>query len=60
MTVHDLEFLSLLRCPRTGDSLRVEESALVSERGDWMYPIRDGVCVLISEAAQAPVQPEKP
>ena len=55
----DLEFLSLLRCPRTGERLKLEEAVLVSEQGECVYPIREGVCVLLSEAAQSPVHPEK-
>jgi uncharacterized protein YbaR (Trm112 family) len=59
MTANDPEFLNLLRCPLTGERLRAEETALVSERGNCVYPIREGVCVLLSEAAQPTAKPEK-
>jgi SAM-dependent methyltransferase len=42
--------LPLLRCPRTGSELGVDEDlALVAEGGPWRYPVVDGVPVLIDE-----------
>lgn len=76
----DEKFLSLLRCPRTGEELRVAdprelaecnesiqegtlnnaagqqlakamEGALVSAGGRWLYPVSDGIPVLLVEEA---------
>lgn len=76
----DDSFLSLLRCPRTGEELRVAEprelaghnesiqdgklnnaagqklrqameDALVTVGGRWLYPVHDGIPVLLVEEA---------
>lgn len=76
----DDSFLSLLRCPRTGEELRVAEprelagynesiengqlnnaagttlrqameGALVTAGGHWLYPVHDGIPVLLVEEA---------
>ena len=76
----DGAFLSLLRCPRTGEELRVAgaeelagynrsitdgklinvagrkpeqamEGALVTEGGQWLYPVLEGIPVLLVEEA---------
>lgn len=52
--------LDLLVCPVTHQSLRVVESAqlptgleaaLVREDGEWLYPIRGGIPILIEDEA---------
>ena len=82
----DDSFLSLLRCPRTGEELRVAEAgelaghnesirggqlsnaagqkleqamegALVSACGRWLYPVLDGIPVLLAEEAVALGEP---
>ena len=76
----DGSFLALLRCPRTGEELRVAdaeelagynhairdgklsnasgrnpgqamEGALVTECGRWLYPVIEGIPVLLVEEA---------
>ncbi|APW62087.1 class I SAM-dependent methyltransferase [Paludisphaera borealis] len=44
------ELIGLLRCPRSGASLRVESDELVSADGSCRYPIRQGVPRLAGEA----------
>lgn len=52
------EFLSLLRCPVSGQKLRMApelarnfgwETALATEDGRLVYPIRDGIPALLPE-----------
>ena len=49
----DPVFLELLVCPVTKQPLRLNEAELVSEEGEWIYPIRNGIPILLeSEAIQ--------
>lgn len=50
----DTEILDLLVCPITHSKLRVEGEELVSEVGGVRYPIREGLPVLLPEAAKLP------
>jgi uncharacterized protein YbaR (Trm112 family)/SAM-dependent methyltransferase len=44
------DLMPLLRCPRTGGELGVDEDfSLVAEGGRWRYPVIDGVPVLVDE-----------
>jgi uncharacterized protein len=52
--VLDETILSILRCPVTGSRLSLRENWLISEVGGLGYPIRDGIPVLLSEAAKLP------
>jgi uncharacterized protein YbaR (Trm112 family) len=49
MDTTDRDFLELLRCPRTGERLRLRDGLLVTERGLHAYPVREGVCVLLTD-----------
>ena len=48
------ELVALLVCPITRTKLRWDEAAaeLVSDEAGFAYPIRDGVPVLLAEAAR--------
>jgi uncharacterized protein YbaR (Trm112 family) len=52
--VLDEAILSILRCPVTGSRLSLRDNWLISEVGGLGYPIRDGIPVLLSEAAKLP------
>ncbi|KAB7647676.1 Trm112 family protein [Polymorphobacter fuscus] len=56
----DPQLLALLVCPITRTPLRYDEAAqeLVADRAGLAYPIRDGVPILLIEAARefAPVE----
>ena len=56
----DPQLLALLVCPMTRVPLRYDEAAqeLVADRAGLAYPIRDGVPILLIEAARefAPVE----
>lgn len=49
------EVLPLLRCPNTGQSLELKNiggrSMLATADGRWGYPIRDGIPILLPDAA---------
>ncbi len=47
----DLRWLDVLVCPITRSRLRVEGEYLVAEERDIKYPIRDGIPILLPEAA---------
>ena len=47
----DQALLEILVCPITRSRLRVEGDFLVAEVGGRRYPIRDGLPVLLPEAA---------
>jgi uncharacterized protein len=49
----DPQFLSMLRCPLTGSTLREEGDFLVAESG-LRYPIRDGIPVMLIEETKLP------
>lgn len=50
----DPKLLAILVCPLTRTPLRLDEAAqeLVADRAGLAYPIRDGVPVLLIEAAR--------
>lgn len=50
----DPKLLAILVCPMTRTPLRHDEAAeeLVSDRAGLAYPIRDGVPILLIEAAR--------
>ena len=50
----DPKLLELLVCPITHSKLRVEGEELIAEAGGIRYPIRDGLPVLLPEAAKLP------
>jgi hypothetical protein len=50
----DSKLLELLVCPITHSKLRAEGDELVSEIGGIRYPIRDGLPVLLPDAARLP------
>ena len=50
----DLKLLELVVCPITRSKLRVEGEELVSEVGGVRYPIREGLPVLLPDAAKLP------
>jgi uncharacterized protein YbaR (Trm112 family) len=60
MPALDPNLLAILVCPMTRTPLRLDEAAqeLVSDRAGLAYPIRDGVPILLIEAARefAPVE----
>lgn len=45
--------LDLLRCPHTRSRLKRDGDWLVAETGGRRYPIRDGIAVLLPEAASS-------
>jgi len=53
--VLDDETIALLRCPVTRSRLRREGNSLIGEVGGLRYPVRDGIPVLLAEAAKLPV-----
>jgi len=49
----DMDFLlEVLRCPRTGQSLRADGDRLVTADGRVAYPVEDGIPVLLPEEAR--------
>jgi uncharacterized protein len=50
----DHALLEMLVCPITHSRLRMEGEFLVSEVGGLRYPIKDGLAVLLPDAAVAP------
>ena len=50
----DSKLLELVVCPITHSKLHMEGDELVSEIGGVRYPIRDGLPVLLPEAAKLP------
>ena len=54
MTTIDPALLAILVCPMTRVPLRFDEAAqeLVADRAGLAYPIRDGVPILLIEAAR--------
>lgn len=53
-TTIDPELVDLLRCPLTRSRLRLEGNFLVAEVGGLMYPVRDGIPVMLIEEAKLP------
>jgi hypothetical protein len=60
MTAIDPKLLAILVCPLTRTPLRLDEAAqeLVADRAGLAYPIRNGVPILLAEAARefAPIE----
>ena len=52
----DAALLELLICPVTGSSLSLEDDHLVSACGQYRYPIKDGIAVLVPQTSAAPAQ----
>jgi uncharacterized protein YbaR (Trm112 family) len=50
----DMKLLELAVCPITRSRLRVEGEELVSEVGGVRYPMKEGLPVLLPEAARLP------
>ncbi len=50
----DAVLLEILVCPLTRSKLRREGDELVAEVGGLRYPIRDGIPVLLADAAKLP------
>lgn len=50
----DPSLLEILRCPLTRTKLRQEGEFLVSEIGGLMYPVREGIPVMLVEEAKLP------
>jgi uncharacterized protein YbaR (Trm112 family) len=50
----DPDLLNILRCPLTRSRLRQEGDFLVGEVGGLMYPVRDGIPVMLVEEAKLP------
>lgn len=50
----DPALLEILRCPLTRSTLRQEGEFLVSEIGGLMYPVREGIPVMLVEEAKLP------
>ncbi len=50
----DPKLLAILVCPLTREPLRLDEAAqeLVADKAGLAYPIRDGVPILLIEAAR--------
>jgi uncharacterized protein len=48
----DPDLLAILVCPATRTRLRQEGDELISDEAGLAYPIRDGVPVLLVEAAR--------
>ena len=51
MADSDTDFPDILICPITRTRLRREGEHLVNEAGDVRYPIRDGIPIVLPEAA---------
>ena len=47
----DPRWLDMIVCPITGSRLRVEGEYLVAEESGVRYPIRDGIPIVLPEAA---------
>jgi uncharacterized protein YbaR (Trm112 family) len=47
-----ISLLEVLRCPRTGQTLRAENGCLVTEDGALSYAIEDGIPVLLPAEAR--------
>ena len=54
MTAIDPKLLAILVCPLTRTPLRLDAAAqeLIADRAGLAYPIRDGVPILLAEAAR--------
>lgn len=52
--VLDPELLEILRCPLTRSKLRQEGDNLIAEVGGLVYPIREGIPVMLAEEAKLP------
>ena len=50
----DPDLLDMLRCPLTRSRLRQEGDFLVAEVGGLMYPVREGIPVMLIEEARLP------
>ena len=50
----DPDLLGILRCPLTRSRLRQEGDFLIGEVGGLMYPVRDGIPVMLVEEAKLP------
>jgi uncharacterized protein YbaR (Trm112 family) len=50
----DSTLLDILRCPLTRSRLHQEGEFLVSELGGLMYPVREGIPVMLIEEAKLP------
>ena len=50
----DPQLLQILRCPLTLSPLRQEGDFLIAEVGGLMYPVRDGIPVMLIEEARLP------
>lgn len=50
----DPELLEILRCPLTRSKLRQEGDNLIAEVGGLVYPIREGIPVMLAEEAKLP------
>jgi uncharacterized protein len=50
----DPDLLSILRCPLTRSRLRQEGDFLIAEVGGLMYPVREGIPVMLIEEAKLP------
>ena len=50
----DPELLEILRCPVTRSKLRQEGDNLIAEVGGLIYPIREGIPVMLAEEAKLP------
>ena len=49
----DPALLELLVCPVTKQRLQLSDTELISQDGEWRYPIRNGIPILLeSEAIQ--------
>ncbi len=53
----DQALLAILVCPITHSRLRQEGDFLISETGGLKYPIKDGLPILLPDAAQHPSPP---
>jgi uncharacterized protein YbaR (Trm112 family) len=52
--VIDPQLLQILRCPLTLSPLRQDGDYLIAEVGGLMYPVRDGIPVMLIEEAKLP------
>jgi len=50
----DPSLLEILRCPLTRSRLRQEGEFLVAEVGGLIYPVREGIPVMLIEEAKLP------